>query len=160
MFLIFVCWGQHWIKLGISWEPVKKRGLLREKKSQTKEKYNCRVKCTVLIQKPTYTGDQDRWGQKYVAFLIYLNLSLSCSSPAVLPSRFFEELLLCFHFRIKGYILCFNAICVWLTNTEYLLSAGYYFESFTCHLILITILWAGYCYYPRFSGEKTEAQRG
>ena len=57
---------------------------------------------------------------KNVAFLIYLNLSLSCSSPAVLPSRFFEELLLCFHFRSKGYILCFSAICVWLTNTEYL----------------------------------------
>ena len=41
-----------------------------------------------------------------------------------------------------------------LVDKYRVLSAGYYFESFTCHLILITILWATYGYYPRFPGEK------
>jgi hypothetical protein len=63
---------------------VKKRALLREKKSKTKEKYNCRVKCTVLIQKPTYTGDQDTTRTKIccVSHLpqFILKLFISCCS--------------------------------------------------------------------------------
>lgn len=66
-FLYF--WGQHWTKLEISWGSEKKRAWLREKKNKMKEeKYNCRVKCTVLIQKPTYTEDRDRMRTKIACF--------------------------------------------------------------------------------------------
>lgn len=66
-FLYF--WGQHCIKLEISSWPEKERPLVRGKKSKTKEeKWNCRVKCTVLIQKPTFTEDQDTMRTKISCF--------------------------------------------------------------------------------------------
>lgn len=157
----FLClWGQHWTKLEISWGPEKKRTWLKKKKSKTKEeKYNCRVKCTVLIQKPTYTEDQDRMRTKIFSFSHLSQFILTVVHLLLLDSAgYLKSYYCCLTLEAKD-TFCALEQCLfrWPTFREYLLSAGYYFESFSYHLILIAIHEVGLLQSQSLD-EKTEAK--